>query len=194
MALRLCFATNNKNKLLEVREIVPGDIKIVSLNQIGHEGDLPEDKNTIEGNSVQKAEFINKKYNINCFADDTGLEVMALKGNPGVYSARYAGIPVSSQRNVNKLLKELNDFPDRTARFKSVITLIIDHNSIQFEGIIKGKITEHPTGDNGFGYDPVFIPDGYDKTFAEMSSTLKNQISHRAIAIKKLMEYLSTIN
>jgi len=193
MAIRLCFTTNNKYKLSEAREIIPDGVTVLSLEQIGHIGDLPEEKPTIEGNSIQKAEFINKKYKIDCFADDTGLEVTYLRGNPGVHSARYAGIPISGKRNINKLLKELEGVSDRSARFKSIITLIINQKLIQFEGIVNGKINEAPSGNKGFGYDPVFIPDGFKETFAEMSSDQKNEISHRAIAIKKLMKYLSTL-
>ena len=191
--MHLCFTTNNKNKLSEAREIIPESINVLSLEQIGHIGDLPEEKSTIEGNSIQKAEFISNKYKIDCFADDTGLEVSYLDGKPGVLSARYAGTPVSSLRNIKKLLNELEGVTDRSARFKSIITLIINQKLIQFKGILKGKITESPTGNNGFGYDPVFIPNGFNETLAEMSSDQKNEISHRAIAIKKLMDYLSTI-
>lgn len=188
--LELVFATNNKHKLEEASEILKNKYKLLSLSEIGCFDDIPETCNTIEGNALQKARFIFEKYGIDCFADDTGLEVEVLDGRPGVFSARYAGKGCSYNDNVTKLLSELKGLHKRNARFRTVIALISNGEEYLFEGIINGHITEKPLGTAGFGYDPVFVPDGYDQTFAEMSPDLKNKISHRAIAVEKLAGWL----
>lgn len=188
--MEICFATNNEHKLREIRELLP-DFSILSLKDIGHNGDLPEEQHTLEGNSHQKAEYIAKKYGISCFSDDTGLEVFALDGAPGVYSARYAGEPADSEANMKLLLENMKGIPDRSAQFKTVITLIHEGHVHQFEGIVKGKILEQRQGNEGFGYDPIFVPKGHERTFAEMSSQEKNAISHRGKAIEKLVSYLN---
>jgi XTP/dITP diphosphohydrolase len=164
------------------------------LSQAGIHEEIPETAQTIEENAVLKARYIFNHYNFDCFADDTGLEVEALNNAPGVYSARYAGEQKSSEDNINKLLAELNGKTNRNARFKTVIALILNGKEYLFEGIINGRIANEKRGEKGFGYDPVFIPNGYEKTFAEMSTSEKNNISHRAIAVQKLAKFLSTIN
>lgn len=189
--MEICFATNNENKLSEIRELLP-DFKILSLADIGHVGELPEDQKTLEGNSHQKAEFISKKYNINCFSDDTGLEVFALDGEPGVYSARYAGVHHDSEANMKLLLEKLDGIKDRSAQFRTVITFIFDKKVKQFEGVVKGHILEEQRGEQGFGYDPIFIPKGFDKSFAQMTASEKNSVSHRGEAVKKLVKYINT--
>lgn len=188
----IIFATNNQHKLKEIRDILQNNYKIISLKELGFTGEIPETGNTLKENASQKAHFIYKKYGINCFADDTGLEVEALNGAPGVYSARYAGNNASYQDNVNKLLRELNGNTNRKAIFKTVISLILDDKEYFFEGKVNGTITTEKYGNKGFGYDPVFLPDGYDKTFAEMPPELKNKISHRGKATGKLVEFLKT--
>ncbi len=186
----LVFATNNRHKLEEIRAIAAANYPIVSLEEAGFAGDIPETAETIEGNAIMKARFVYKTLSINCFADDTGLEVEALNGAPGVYSARYAGEGASYQNNVDKLLDALKDHKNRSARFKTVIALIINGSEHLFEGVINGKIISEPRGLRGFGYDPVFVPDGYDQSFAELSAGEKNAISHRAIATNKLIGFL----
>ncbi|MGK7392098.1 MAG: non-canonical purine NTP diphosphatase [Candidatus Cyclobacteriaceae bacterium M2_1C_046] len=188
--MEICFATNNKNKLREVREIVSDHLRILSLSDIGCSEELPEEQLTLEGNSHQKAEYVYKNYDISCFADDTGLEVFALDGAPGVRSARYAGEHKSNEDNINLLFENLKGKENRHAQFRTVITLLTPHVMKQFEGIVKGKIAEERRGEKGFGYDPVFIPEHYEKTFAEMTAEEKNKISHRAIAVSKLADYL----
>ncbi len=187
---KIIFATNNPHKLKEIKEILGDGFDIVSLKELGFSGDIPETGKTLLENASQKSHFIYDKYGGDCFADDTGLEVDALNGEPGVYSARYAGENCSYSDNVNKLLKEMEGKSDRRARFKTVISLILDDKEYFFEGTVEGKITEQPRGDSGFGYDPVFMPDGYNITFAEMSPEEKNKISHRGKAVKKLVEFL----
>jgi len=189
--MKLVFATNNVNKLIEIKHLLTGNVQLLSLRDIGLKEDMPEDQDTIEKNAIQKASYINKKYNINCFADDTGLEVEVLNGRPGVKSARYAGESKSSDKNIEKLLFELKNKQNRNARFKTVICLIIEGKQYIFEGIAKGKIIDRKKGNKGFGYDPVFVPEGYSKTFAEMALAEKNKISHRAIAIKKFTEFIN---
>ena len=189
--MRLCFATNNENKLLEIRNLLGGDFEIISLQELGHLEELEESFDTLEDNSNQKAEFIHTMYDVNCFADDTGLEVDALGGAPGVISARYAGPGRSSEDNMKLLLKNLSKAKNRNARFRTVITLYIDNDRKQFEGIAEGEILESPRGTMGFGYDPVFQPDGYDHSFAEMSLEEKNRISHRGKALALLTSYLT---
>ncbi|MFD2516201.1 non-canonical purine NTP diphosphatase [Pontibacter locisalis] len=187
----LCFATNNKHKISEVSQMLEGKYRLLSLEEIGCHVELPEEQDTLEGNSRQKAEYVWKNFNISCFADDTGLEVEALKGAPGVYSARYAGPQRSDSDNIRHLLQNLEDEGNRKARFRTCITLILNGQEHQFEGIVEGEITKGWQGNKGFGYDPVFMPDGYSQTFAEMSPEEKNAISHRGRAIQKLVQFLS---
>lgn len=191
--MKIVFATNNKHKIEEVKKILPPDIELLTLFDIGCDEDLPETGNTFEQNAAQKARYIHDKYGYDCFADDSGLEVEALHGRPGVYSARYAGSNSSSAANVTKLLSELNLEENRKAKFRTVIALMIGEETSYFEGEIKGEITLRERGNNGFGYDPVFVPEGFHITFAEMAPELKNKISHRAIAVKSLADYLKSI-
>ena len=188
---RLVFATNNKHKLTEIREKTKGVLDILSLHDIGFSGDIPETRDTIQGNALQKAFYIFERYKISCFADDTGLEVEALNGAPGVYSARYAGENPTYEDNYKKLLKELNGVKNRKAVFRTCIALVEDGKEIIFDGKVGGVITEFPKGEKGFGYDPVFIPDGFPITFAEMDLDLKNKISHRAEATSLFLDYIS---
>lgn len=188
--MKICFATHNPNKLREIQLKLGEGFQVVSLDDIGFSDELPEHQKTLEGNSLEKAEFIFKNYRIDCFADDTGLEVFALDGEPGVLSARYAGPQKNARDNIELLLKNLEEKDDRGAQFRTVITLIYRGKTKQFEGLIKGKIIKELKGTEGFGYDPVFIPKGYDKTFAEMSMEEKNIISHRAKAVEKLVNFL----
>lgn len=188
----LVFATNNKHKLQEVSEILGEQIKILTLKDIQCEEEIPETSDTIQGNAHQKANYIYTKYQVDCFADDTGLEVEALDGAPGVYSARYAGTAHDSQANRQKLLNEMRDKQNRNAQFRTAILLILDGKKHLFEGTVKGTITHTEKGADGFGYDSIFIPEGYDKTFAELGEEIKNKISHRAEAVKKLAKFLLT--
>jgi XTP/dITP diphosphohydrolase len=190
--MKLCFATNNKHKLEEVKLAVSNHFDILSLQEIGHTEDLPETTPTLEGNALQKAEHVYTLYKIPCFADDTGLEVEALQGAPGVYSARYAGDQKNSDDNINLLLKNLENVQNRKARFRTVIALVGLGEPRLFEGIIEGQITTIRRGNQGFGYDPVFRPDGSRKTFAEMTIEEKNQLSHRALATQKLISFLTS--
>lgn len=191
----LCFATNNAHKIEEINDILDLKIKIVGLKDIGCFEELPETQSTLEGNSLQKAEFVFRKYKVPCFADDTGLEVEALSGEPGVYSARYAGEHRNTNDNVDLLLKKLSSHSNRKAKFRTVITLVgLDNRPVYFEGIVNGAIISDRKGDSGFGYDPIFIPEGHTKTFAEMTLQEKNLLSHRAIAVKKLGQYLESLN
>lgn len=198
--MKIVFATNNQHKLQEIREILGDQFEILSLADIGCHEDIPETGNTLEANAHQKAEYVFDHYHIDCFADDTGLEVDALGGAPGVHSARYAeGTDHNSEANMAKLLRELGDNDNRKARFRTVISLIqmeggnpVCSREYQFEGVVKGWIDREKHGSEGFGYDPVFIPEGYDKSFAELGEEIKNQISHRARAVKKLAEWLKT--
>ena len=187
----LLFATSNKNKILEIKKVLPKEFNIKSLDDIGFCEEIPENENTIEGNAIFKANYIYKKYNLNVFADDTGLEVDSLNGKPGVHSARYAGISKNSTDNINKLLKKLKNKKNRKARFKTIIALILNSKIHTFEGVVEGIITKKPKGENGFGYDPVFIPRGYTKTFGELSIEEKNSISHRSLAMNKLIDFIS---
>lgn len=188
--MKLVFATHNKNKLYEVQALLPENITLLSLDDINCHEDIPETSGTIEGNAIQKANYIREKYGHDCFADDTGLEVNSLNGAPGVYSARYAGEEKNAEANMAKLLKELEDKPDRSARFKTVIALHLNGEQLYFEGIVNGRITPQKSGNKGFGYDPVFMPDGYDRTFAELPLNTKNEIGHRGKAVKQLIAYL----
>lgn len=187
---KIVFATNNKHKLEEVRAIVGQYFDILSMSDINCNEEIPETGSTFESNAIEKARFIKDKYGYDCFADDSGLEVKVLNNAPGVFSARYAGEPSDSLRNIEKLMKEMQGKKERAARFRTCIALIIDKEEKIFEGCIEGKIIETLRGTNGFGYDPLFVPDGYDVTFAEMSSCEKNRISHRAVATQKLVDYL----
>lgn len=187
---KIIFATNNTHKLLEVKEILGTAVEVVSLNEIGFIGDIEETEHTLEGNAQLKARFINDKYQQDCFADDTGLEIDALQGRPGVFSARYAGEPSDSRKNTEKILAEMEGVKNRKARFRTVICLIEDGKNRFFEGKIEGEIAHAPTGAKGFGYDPIFIPNGYDKTFAELTIEQKNSISHRALAVNELVKYI----
>lgn len=189
--MKLVFATHNKNKLHEVQVLVPDYITLLSLDDIGCDEDIPETSDTIAGNAIQKADYIRENYGCDCFADDTGLEVEALDGAPGVYSARYAGEEKNADANTEKLLRELGDKNNRNARFKTVIALHLNGERILFDGIVNGNITKQKSGDKGFGYDPVFLPEGYDKTFAELPLDVKNTIGHRGKAVKQLIDYLS---
>jgi XTP/dITP diphosphohydrolase len=188
--MKLCFATNNINKLKEVQGMLGEQFSVVTLQDIGCDEDIPETKDTIAANSAQKAAYIWEKYGINCFSDDTGLEVHALRGEPGVYSARYAGAQRNADDNMDLLLRNIAGSDDRSAQFKTVITLVQDGNYHQFEGIVSGEIIKEKRGSGGFGYDPVFVPEGHDRTFAEMSMEEKAQLSHRARAFSKLTKFL----
>lgn len=201
---KIVFATNNAHKLSEIRQILGERIEVLSLNDIGCHADIPETADTLKGNALQKAEYVASHYHIDCFADDTGLEVDALGGAPGVHSARYAGGEGhDSEANMRKLLAELGENNNRKARFRTVIALIeleddestefpLHFNNTKFfEGIVEGQITRERHGDEGFGYDPIFQPDGYEQTFAELGMEIKNHISHRARAVEKLVGYLS---
>ena len=191
--MKIVFATNNKHKLEEIKDILVKDFEIVSLAEIGCHEDIPETGLTLEENARQKSTYIVEHYNHDCFADDTGLEVDALNGEPGVHSARYAeGTDHDSEANMRKLLSKMSNVKERTARFRTVISLIINGVEHQFEGRVEGRIATEKHGTEGFGYDPIFIPEGYDKSFAELGEEVKNQISHRARAVKKLAEYLSS--
>lgn len=188
--IKLVFATNNKNKLQEVQAMLT-NFEIVSLADIGCFEDIPETADTLEGNSILKANFVTEKYGLNCFADDTGLEVKSLNNAPGVYSARYAGLDNNSENNMQKLLVELKDKTDRTAQFRTAITLNIEGKQFNFEGICKGEILKEKHGEKGFGYDPLFMPVGYQNSFAEMNMDEKGNISHRGRAIQKLVTFLN---
>ncbi len=189
----ICFASNNPHKLEEIRDILGSTVDIASLVDIGCLDELPETQPTLEGNSLQKAEFVFNNYKVACFADDTGLEVEALNGEPGVYSARYAGEHKSSDDNIDLLLKNLQNRSNRRARFRTVVTLVgVDEKPITFEGIVNGSIIAERRGTSGFGYDPIFIPEGYNKTFAEMTLQEKSTLSHRSMAVRKLEAYLKT--
>jgi len=190
MKLSLVFATNNEHKLTEVREIVGNSFRILSLKDIGCFDDIPETADTLEGNALLKARHVNQKFGYDCFADDTGLEIKALHNAPGVYSARYAGEAKDAKANMQKALAELQNETDRSARFRTVIALITGNEEYLLDGIVEGTIINEPRGKAGFGYDPVFIPNGYTKTFAEMGADEKNGISHRAEAIKKLKQLI----
>ncbi|MFI1743064.1 non-canonical purine NTP diphosphatase [Thalassobellus sediminis] len=190
--MKLVFATNNLNKLKEVQSLIPNHIKLLSLKDIGCFEDIPETQKTIEGNAIQKAKYVTEHYGYNCFADDTGLEAEALNGAPGVYSARYAGEKRDANDNMNLLLKNLNGLDNRNAQFKTVVSLIINNKQHNFTGICKGEITTNKNGEKGFGYDPIFKPNGYQQTFAEMDLSLKNSIGHRGKAITLLVEFLNS--
>ena len=188
--MQLVFASNNKNKIKEIQLLVPSTIQILSLDDIGCTEDIAETADTIEGNAMLKANYVTEKYGYDCFADDSGLEVQALNGEPGVFSARYAGEPKNDENNIAKLLTNLKDVKNKKANFKTVICLNSKGKQHLFTGIINGQIIEERIGTNGFGYDPIFVADGYEKTFAELSLEEKSNISHRGIAVKKLIDFL----
>ena len=194
MKHKLVFATHNPHKLREVAELLNRHYNVVGLNDVGCLEDIPETATTLEGNALLKSTYVNEKYALDCFSDDTGLEVDALNNAPGVYSARYAGGGKSDKDNVLKLLQELQGVRNRKARFRTVISLLLKGESYLFEGIVTGTIAEEPKGTTGFGYDPIFIPDGYENTFAELGDEIKNKISHRAVAIQKLYTFLQKVN
>ena len=190
--MKLVFASSNKNKIFEIQSMLPETIQILSLEDIGCMEEIPETADTIEGNAILKANYVTSKYGYDCFADDTGLEVAALNGEPGVFSARYAGEQRNSDDNMDKLLDNLSDKNNRKAQFKTVIALNINGKQNLFTGIAKGEITFEKTGTKGFGYDPIFQPIGYKETFAELSLEIKNEISHRGKATQKLINFLKT--
>lgn len=191
MSKKIVFATNNAHKLNEVRAILGENIEVQSLKDIDCYDDIPETADTLEGNALLKARYIYERFGVDCFADDTGLEVEALYGAPGVYSARYANENGhNSEANMQKLLKELDGIENRKAQFRTAIIVIVNGKEHLFEGIVKGNIIKVRKGTSGFGYDPVFVPEGYDKTFAELGDDIKNKISHRAIATQKLCKFL----
>ena len=189
--MKLVFATNNLNKLAEVQKMLPESIQLLSLKDINCFEEVDETETTLEGNAQLKADYITNKFGYNCFADDTGLEVDSLDGKPGVYSARFAGEPSNSENNMQKLILDLENKTNRKAQFRTAVCLNIDDNQYLFEGICKGEILTKKQGEKGFGYDPIFKPEGYTTSFAEMSSEEKNTISHRGIAIQKLVAFLS---
>lgn len=191
--MKLIFATQNENKIKEIESGLTGNFEILNLKAFGFTDEIPENAATLEGNALEKARFIFHRFKLNTISDDTGLEVESLNGEPGIYSARYAGGSKSAEDNMDKLLANLQGKENRKARFRTVIALIIDGKEILFEGIAKGEITQQRSGTLGFGYDPIFKPDGYDITFAEMSMEEKNRISHRALALRKLIKYLNNL-
>ncbi len=188
--MKICFATNNAKKVEEVAAALKGLIEIVSLRDIGCTVELPETGDTLEHNAFQKARYVYQHFGVSCFADDTGLEVAALDGAPGVYSGRFAGEPRSDARNLSLLLEKMQGQTNRSARFRTVIALILDGKEYQFDGIAEGEITSSPSGEGGFGYDPIFLPLGFDRTFAALSLAEKNEISHRGKAVKALLNFL----
>jgi XTP/dITP diphosphohydrolase len=190
--MQLVFASNNINKIKEIQSILKGSIQLLSLSDIGCNEEIPETAATIEGNAILKANYVTEKYGYDCFADDTGLEVNELNGEPGVYSARYAGEQRDANDNMNKLLDALQGKEDRSAHFKTVIALNLKGEQHLFTGIAKGTITEKKAGDHGFGYDPIFQPENYSETFAELASEIKNTISHRAKATQQLIDFLNS--
>lgn len=191
--MELVFASHNQHKTEEVKEMASSLIHIRNLREIGCFDEIPETADTLEGNASQKARYVQEHFHVNCFADDTGLEVEALDGRPGVYSARYAGEHCTYQDNVDKLLREMKGMTNRKACFKTVVALILDGKEYFFEGRVDGKIIENQKGTSGFGYDPIFMPDGFDRTFAEMSDEEKNNISHRGRAMQEMMSFLKKI-
>jgi XTP/dITP diphosphohydrolase len=191
--IELVFATNNLHKLNELSKLAGDNFHLLSLKEINCFDDIAETEDTLEGNAALKARFVWEKFGKNCFADDTGLEVDALNGRPGVYSARYAGEVQDSEANLSKVLEELEGLDNRKARFRTVICLILNSKEFYFEGIVNGSLLSKRQGNVGFGYDPIFVPDGYDQTFAEMELELKNQISHRGLATEKLLLFLKSL-
>ena len=192
--MELIIASQNQNKLVEFKKILGDKVNLFSLSDIGLNQEIPENEKTIKKNAMFKAKFVNTQTGKNVFADDTGLEIDSLNGEPGVYSARYSGVDRNSDKNIELVLRKLKNKANRNSRFKTIISLIIDGKSVNFEGVVEGKITEEKRGSNGFGYDPIFQPNGYASTFGEMSLKEKNKISHRSIAINKMVQYLKENN
>ena len=192
--MELIIASQNQNKLVEFKKILGDKINLFSLSDIGLNQEIPENEKTIKKNAMFKAKFVNIQTGKNVFADDTGLEIDSLNGEPGVYSARYSGVERNSDKNIELVLTKLKNKSNRNSRFKTIISLILDGKSVYFEGVVEGKITEEKRGSNGFGYDPIFQPNGYASTFGEMSLNEKNKISHRSIAINKMVQYLKENN
>ena len=192
--MELIIASQNQNKLVEFKKILGDKINLFSLSDIGLNQEIPENEKTIKKNAMFKAKFVNTQTGKNVFADDTGLEIDSLNGEPGVYSARYSGVDRNSDKNIELVLRKLKNKANRNSRFKTINSLIIDGKSVNFEGVVEGKITEEKRGSNGFGYDPIFQPNGYSSTFGEMSLKEKNKISHRSIAINKMVQYLKENN
>ena len=192
--MELIIASQNQNKLVEFKKILGDKINLFSLSDIGLNQEIPENEKTIKKNAMFKAKFVNTQTGKNVFADDTGLEIDSLNGEPGVYSARYSGVDRNSDKNIELVLTKLKKKSNRNSRFKTIISLILDGKSVNFEGVVEGKITEEKRGSNGFGYDPIFQPNGYSSTFGEMSLKEKNKISHRSIAINKMVQYLKENN
>jgi XTP/dITP diphosphohydrolase len=190
--MKIVFASNNPNKVKEIQMVLPDTIQLVSLADIGCTDDIPETADTLEGNAILKANYVTEKYGLNCFADDTGLEIDALQGEPGVYSARYAGEQKNAEDNMEKVLQNLAEVTDRSAQFKTVIALNLDGQQHLFTGLVKGQITTEKKGTNGFGYDPIFQAKGHDKTFAELTPLEKASCSHRARAVAQLVKFLTT--
>lgn len=188
--MKLVFASSNSHKINEIKKFLPENIELLGLNDIQCFDEIPETAETIEGNAILKADYIKNNYGLNCFADDSGLEIEALNGQPGVYSARYAGEPKDDNKNIDKVLFELHNQTNRKANFKTVICLNLNDKQYLFTGIVNGSIINEKKGDNGFGYDPIFVPDGFDKTFAQMTFEEKNQISHRAKAVMQMIDFL----
>ena len=191
MSRKIVFATHNKHKLEEVAEMLSPAFQVVGLTDIGCDEEIAETEETLEGNAFLKADYVYQKYGLNCFSDDTGLEVTALNGEPGVYSARYAGEGRDSNDNMDKLLLNLSDKEDRSAQFRTVFVLLINGEEYQFDGTVIGRIGKEKRGTMGFGYDPIFIPEGHNQTFAELGNDVKNKISHRARATQKLIDFLN---
>jgi len=191
---KIVFATGNPNKLTEVHQLLYGRFELLSLADIGCTVELPETSGTIAGNALQKARYIHENFKVDCFAEDTGLEIVALSGEPGVHSARYAGPGRSDRKNMELVLEKLREHKDRSARFRTVIALILDCREYTFEGIVPGTIRQAPSGSGGFGYDPVFQPNGFDITFAEMTAPVKNTISHRGKAVQQLIDFLRSLS
>jgi XTP/dITP diphosphohydrolase len=189
---KLVFATSNENKIREVAEILKGAYEIVPMKDIGCHEDIPETSPTLEGNALQKARYLKEHFKVDCFSEDTGLEIEALNGEPGVYTARYAGLPKDSNKNMDLVLEKLNGLTNRKARFRTAIALILNNKEYVFEGIVNGSIADSKSGEGGFGYDPIFIPEGYEQTFAVLSADIKHQISHRARAMAKLIAFLES--
>ncbi len=192
--MEIVFATSNEHKAAEIQKLLPSGIKLKTLKDIGCDEDIPETSDTVEGNAMQKARYVASRYAVNCFADDTALEVDALDGRPGIYSARYAGEQRSADDNMNLILSQLSGINDRSARFRTVIALIVDGEEHSFEGIVEGGITEEKAGSDGFGYDPIFKPKGFEMTFSEMTMEEKNTISHRGKAVRKFVDFCQRLS
>lgn len=191
--MKLVFATNNENKVKEIQKVIGDQVETLSLKDIKCMDEIPENQDTLEGNALEKSRYVHDKFKVNCFADDTGLEIEALENRPGVYSARYAGEKKDPGANMDKVLEEMQHVSHRKAKFRTVIALILEDKEYLFEGVVEGVITKEKKGKKGFGYDPIFLPDGYDRTFAEMDLDEKNTISHRARAVNQLVSFLKKL-